>query len=262
MNLAHQIIQTFEKKEELYPALTVVEGEKKSKNKTADEIAFEKVMTNIKPDELLLKKSLLTAIESHPLYIEPASDVSESQCFGWNRGLAFKLEALIRGRWVAWFNIIAKGKLEDSDVIPECPFSMFDGRDQVNIMLEKCMDYAYQEGARVDDFMDWILYSFGISWTKKPNISDRLWEKFYNTFDPTLMLLHPSDYLSSFLASHNKSGLGGYFPTPLNVTIMINKMLGADTQKSRTESTYEPCLGAGALVLPSESLCLVGTDLN
>lgn len=261
MNLAHQIIQTFEHTDLSAPDLQVIEG-KKSKKKSDKEIVIDKVLSSIDPNKWLQKRALLTQMETHPLYIEPPADVADSHRFGWNRGLAFKIETLIRGRWYAWFNILNKGRLDDDDVIPECEFSMFDGKEEVRKMLEKCMSHVYAEGSRVNDFLDFIGYSLGIAWFDKPKISDRLWEKLYDEFDLSLMLIYPSDYLSGFLCDHGASGIAGYFPTPLNVTIMIHRMLGVDNGGSRTESTLEPCLGAGAMLLPSSSLCLVGSDIN
>lgn len=262
MNLALQIIQTFENQEEHSPTLTVQEGNKRKK-KSDKEIIIEKVLTSIEPNEWLHKKSLLTQIENHTLYIEPPTDVSESYNFGWYRGLAFKLETLIRGRWYSWFNILGSGRLEETDQLPDCRFSMFDGKDEVNKMIENCMNHVYNEGYRVYDFVDWIGYSLGISWFKdKPKISNRLWEKLYDEFDISLLFLHPSDYFSYLLAEHGQSGVGGYFPTPIGVSTMMNKMLGFDSINNRTESIYEPCSGPGAMILPSDSLNLCGTDIN
>jgi hypothetical protein len=263
MNLAYQLIQTFEQTKESSLTLQVLEGEKKRKKKTSQELIIDKVLSAVKADDLLLKKSLLTKIEAHPLYIEPASDVSESFRFGWNRGSAFKAETLIRGRWYVWFHILNKGRFDaESDNIPSCPFSMFDGRDEVNKMLENCMNHVYNEGARVSDFLEWIGYSLGISSFSKPKIIDRLWEKLYTDFDLSIMLFYPSDYLSNLLSTHGQSGVASYFPTPMNVAQAMTRMLNVDSVTGRAESVYEPTLGAGALLLPSDSLILTGTELN
>ncbi|MFC5449178.1 hypothetical protein ACFPOG_12980 [Paenibacillus aestuarii] len=261
MNLAHQIIHTFEQSQQKSPELLMIEGNK-IKKKTDKELIIDKVLSSIDRNEWLLKRALLTNIEKHPLYIEPPVDVSESYRFGWNRGLAFKIETLIRGRWNAWFNILNKGHFEAADDIPGCEFSMFDGKDEVNKMLENCMSHVYAEGSRVGDFLDFIGYSLGIAWFDKPKISNRLWEKLYNEFDLSLMLIHPSDYLSGFLCNHGASGIAGYYPTPLNVCSAISRMLNIDSTGSKNASTLEPCLGAGAMLLTNDSLCLVGSDIN
>lgn len=128
------------------------------------------------------------------------------------------------------------------------------------------MDQAYSNGYRGHDFMEWLGYSIGLAWFEKPNVDERTWHHWYETFDISLMLLYPSDYLSTFLIDYSgQSGVAGYYPTPLNVTMAIARMLGAtgeEDQERRAESAFEPCLGAGAMLLPSDSLNLIGADFN
>ncbi|GGG18227.1 hypothetical protein [Paenibacillus abyssi] len=264
MLLYKQIIDIVENDVPEDVALDVVKGGRK-KAKSEGEEAITRFLRTYKPEERLAKQALLAQIESSPLYTEPANDVADSHKFGWNRGMALKLETIIRGRWSAWFTILDKQRFdEDLDDIPECEFSMFDGSAQVKKMLDRCMSHAYSSGYRGHDFMEWLGYSLGIAWFEKPDVDERTLQHWYDTFDISLMMLYPSDYLSTFLIDYQgQSGVGGYYPTPLNATMMINQMLGFGNPKiDRTVSVYEPCLGAGAMLLPSESLNLIGADFN
>lgn len=260
MQVARKIIEILNHDENVEEAGKEVGGRKKGR---FVEVAIEKFLRGFKPEERLLKKALISQIEHSPLYIEPAS----SQHFGWNRGFVMKLETILRGRWSAWLNILHKQRFDSStDLIPDCPFSMFDGSEQVKKMLNKCMDYGINSGYRGHDFMEWLGYSLGIAWFEKPKIDDRTWHHWNETFDVSLMLLYPSDYLSTFLIDYSgQSGVGGYYPTPINITMAIMKMLGTGDDiepRRRCECVFEPCLGAGAMLLPSDSLNLVGADYN
>lgn len=74
--------------------------------------AIDKFLQSYKPEDRLLKKALATQIEQSPLYIEPAQDIAGSFRFGWNRGMAMKLETMIRGRWSAWLNILSNQRFD------------------------------------------------------------------------------------------------------------------------------------------------------
>lgn len=266
MQVARQIINIFEHNgTDVHKSLEVHSGRKK---KRPEDSALERFLHIYKPEDQIFKKAMVSHIERSPLYTEPAKSVSESHRFGWNRGMALKLETVIRGRWSAWFNILSNQRFDpNKDEIPACSFSMIDGTDQVKKMLNKCMDQAYSSGYRGHDFMEWLGYSLGIAWFDKPLVDEKTWNHWYETFDFSLMLLYPSDYFSTFLIDYSgQSGVGDYYPTPLNLTTAITKLLGAcmgDNDPDRfVRSTFEPCLGAGAMLLTSESLSLVGADFN
>ncbi|MED4779526.1 hypothetical protein [Brevibacillus choshinensis] len=263
MNLAHKIVEAFE---EEAITLNVLPGSSKRKNPSWDEKLLENVLTDVNSvtaQERMEIKVKLGLIEGHPLYIEPANSVNESYRFGWNRGLAMKVETVIRGRWFSWLSIIHKGVLNDGEKLPSCPMDSTNTSTEVQRMLDRCMQHVQSEGERVAALIDWIGYSLGISWFTRPNISERLWTKLYDEFDLSLFLLHPNDHLSHFMAEQgNQSGLNGYYPTPLSITSLINQLLGADMRHMPTQTVLEPCLGAGAMLLHTESLAPVGVDLN
>jgi hypothetical protein len=214
-------------------------------------------------EDRLWKKSQIAQIETSQLYIDSAASFEDSFRFGWNRGNALKLETIIRGRWIAWLKIISKRRYDDTDIIPDCTFTMFDGKEKVNKMLKTCMDFAFSSGLRGRDFLDWIGYGLGIAWFEKPKIEERVWQYWYNNFDISLLYLYPSDYFSTFLIEYSGlSGVGAYFPTPLNITIMMNQIIAGDGDESIKTNVWEGCIGAGAMLLPSKSLMPVGADFN
>lgn len=264
MNLAHRIISSVESDS---PTISVVPGEGRRKKETLQEQVIEQMIAQMKndltPQKLLDTRMQLRLIECHPLYVEPATSVDTSYRFGWNRGLAMKVETVIRGRWFKWLNIIHHGELNSGEALPSCTMDNAAGTNEVQRMLQRCMNHVRSEGERADVLIDWIGYSLGISWCKRPTISEKLWNNLYQEFDISLFLLHPSDHLSHFMAEEgNQSGLNGYFPTPISITTLINMILGSDNPHMTVQSVFEPCLGAGAMLLPTNSLAPVGVDLN
>lgn len=191
MNLAHKIVEAFE---EEAITLNVLPGSSKRKNPSWDEKLLENVLTDVNSvtaQERMEIKVKLGLIEGHPLYIEPANSVNESYRFGWNRGLAMKVETVIRGRWFSWLSIIHKGVLNDREKLPSCPMDSTNTSTEVQRMLDRCMQHVQSEGERVAALIDWIGYSLGISWFTRPNISERLWTKLYDEFDLSLVFASP-----------------------------------------------------------------------
>jgi GNAT superfamily N-acetyltransferase len=204
----------------------------------------------------------LSELEKHPLWIDPAQSVEDSKRFGWMRGIALKADTEFEGRWYEWLLINARRHMDDPYQMPETVVTTDRSRRGIGEkMLENCMKWVYAQGHRLWEFIEWIGYGLGIAWFKAPKIPDRLWQILYETFDIRLLIKEPADYFSHFIGEHGQSGHLDYFPTPIDITKAINMMVFADND-DRTSSQYEPCIGAGAMVLPSRSLNLVGADLS
>ena len=117
-------------------------------------------------------------------------------------------------------------------------------------------------------FIDWLLWGFGahLAGAFPVEVTEEISWDWYRTFDMSLMLVHPTDYMawgSCELANMSYSGNPtGYFPTPMNVSIMMARMLmtGADTRSQ----INDPCLGTGSMLLEASnySLRLSGQDIN
>lgn len=204
----------------------------------------------------------LSELENHPLWIEPDQSVQDTRKFGWMRGITLKNDTEFEGRWYEWLLINARGKMDDPYQMPETDITTARSRKGIGEkMLENCMKWVYAQGYRLWDFIEWIGYGLGIAWFKEPKIPDRLRQLLYETFDIGLLQKEPADYFSHFVGEHGQSGHLDYFPTPIDITKAINMMVFADND-DRTSSQYEPCIGAGSMILPSRSLNLVGADLS
>jgi GNAT superfamily N-acetyltransferase len=204
----------------------------------------------------------VSELEQQPLWIQPAQTLEDSHRFGWMRGLALKNDTEFEGRWYEWLLINAKGIMEDPYQMPETDVATDHSRKGIGEkMLENCMKWVYAQGYRLWDFIEWIGYSLGIAWFQKPKIPDRLWQLLYENFHLSLLQKEPADYFSHFIGVHGQNGHLDYFATPIQVTTAINRMLFSDND-NRTSSQFEPCIGAGSMLLPSNSLNLVGADLS
>lgn len=249
-------------------AINAPEKPKKKKKLTGVDLWKQQVKEHYESyDDLDQRYQKAVSILQHPLATLPPQSLEDSYEFGWMRGTAMMVESMFMGKWHKWLEICEKQELTDEDLneVPHYSLGMFpDGKDTVTLMLDKCMEKVYAHGKGVYDFIEWIGYALGISWFQKPNIPDTLWKVLYEDFILDLIYLHPSDYFSHFMSNYGQSGVADYFPTPLHVTIMMNKMVESesDLRKIYTDSHIEPCLGAGAMLLPSRSLNLVGTELT
>lgn len=224
---------------------------------------IDEFMESLVPTERLIRTVLVDQVKSSPLYTKYASTVEESYRFGWLRGKTMELETQIRGRWHAWLTINSRSEYDETtDYIPDCEMIMNNnGQSLVNKMLDNCMNKTYHLGYRGSDFLEWLGYGLGISYFNKPNVSEEAWQHWYDTFDVALLLLYPSDYFSMFLNNYaGQSGNLAYYPTPPSISHMIQRMLTGN--KITTESCWEPTMGAGALLLESKSLNLVGGEYN
>lgn len=219
------------------------------------------MLDSMSAGELMMKQGRIMEMMNHPLFIQPPQSVEDSYRFGWMRGIAMMTDTMLGGRWYHWLLTNAKGEI-DLESFPDTRVT----RDLVSgsmgqKMLDKCMNILYARGYRITDFIEWIGYALGIAWFKRPNLPEPVWEELYKTFNLDLFYMEPADYLSHFVSIHGQSGHLDYFPTPMNVTTAINMMLGADNE-SHTSSQFEPCIGGAAMLLPSNSLNIVGADLS
>lgn len=207
-------------------------------------------------------KQALEEIEHHPLYTKHSGEDSVNT-FGWMRGIFFKLETAIRGRWYLWFHLIQQGQLPNFNMDVSTNFVINHNTNYSSAyrVLKECETILHQRGYKGTDFIEWLGYALGISWFQKPEIDHRTQIELYNTFDPFPFLAEPGDYLSEFLSENGMEGINDYYPTPSPVSQLMNTMVNMDKSTTNT-SIYEPCLGVGAMFLPSNSLNMCGTEYN
>lgn len=203
---------------------------------------------------------MIKELMCHPLFIPFPTSIEDSYKFGWARGIAFVADSVYQGNWHKWLEILAAGEYVNGDPVPVIELSA-SGNSEVTKMLNKAMQTVYVSGVGMYEFVEWIGYALGISWFKKPKISEKEWKYLYENIDFSLYFKYPADYLSVFLAENGQSGVLDFFPTPMSVAALMAKILEADDYDYST-SVIEPCLGTGALVLSSKALNIVGTELS
>lgn len=188
---------------------------------------------------------------------EPTS-FEDTKTFGWARGMCLSYDEEHMNIWKTWLAIVEKGIWEEGDPVPDAKVRPEMNHD-VYKELQRCFDYIYPRGYRLYEFIEWIGYALGIAWCSEPSkMPEDLQEYLYEHFPFEALIKHPSDYFSLFLAENGASNSLSYFPTPLHITVAMNMMLNP----SWSNSVMEPCLGPGGMVLPTNSLNIVGMDLN
>lgn len=219
-------------------------------------------LSEIDSVELQKRYLKIEGLQKHPLFTLPPQSVSDSHRFGWLRGIAIMTETLANGAWYSWLFACSSGAT-NIDKIPENIVSK-DGHQSTLCyrMLDNCMNIMSRRGYRITDFIEWIGYGLGIAWFKKPLIDDDIWEELYKNFNLDIFFMAPADYLSTFVAVHGQKEHLDYYPTPIHVTDLINKLINQEDDCDRTRSQIEPCVGAAAMLLPSNQLNMVGIDLS
>ncbi|MFX3639872.1 MAG: N-6 DNA methylase [Candidatus Pristimantibacillus sp.] len=181
---------------------------------------------------------------------------------GWLIPFLFTYDDLLWGRWSYWSDILLKGTIIGSQPIPQIEWvnNWSKQAESTKKMFESCMNH---QEATIDSFADWLLWGLAGT-TEKPRVSEKLNEHYYRQFDLFLVLDNPTDYLSGILSDQTgkgyKAGLG-YFPTPFNITRMMVEMCyvgDGDLEQMKRQTVYDPCVGCGAMLLPSSNYFLRG----
>ena len=157
--------------------------------------------------------------------------------------------------------------------IPKIQFDNFP-HSEVQRNLKDCLQYAWSAGIGSHGwmlFVDWLLW--GLNSSLVPEFPSRICEelswKWYTTFNMGLMLKYPADHMawaSCELASPKAWQGNGYFPTPMNICVMMaNITHGLDRpEKDLRGVVNDPCLGTGSMLLAASnhSLRLTGQDVS
>ena len=152
---------------------------------------------------------------------------------GWLVPYLTALDEMFFKRWDYWVKAIKKDAIP-KDPIPYVPFQMPMAYPtcQVRKNLKKCLDYAaYSTSNTFEHFIDWILWGLNCE-SKFPEISERIDDYWYRTFNLGLFYKEPADHLADLAAEYMGRG-SGYFPTPANVVDMMVRMNFGDTPKHK-----------------------------
>lgn len=209
---------------------------------------------------------------------------------GWLFKYLWKLDSMSNQRWLFWqklqqvktstlFIYFSEGLVDDF-VKPNlegktCPVIDFSKNDSVlNYyfkILEKMSGLGINIRTGFEYLIDWFLYGFGHDdFSSLPKIShqDEVNSILYQYVDLFPLLAFPYDYLSFVLAEVNSTMNNqklGYFPTPMSLCTMMNKLVMNDKTKLSIEICHEPSAGTGSLILAhsnSGGLCINTMDLN
>lgn len=195
------------------------------------------------------------------------AQISERTTWGWLRPYLVELDWMFLRRWDYWLRTIEAREVL-SEPIPQIEWSG-SGHTEPEKNLKACIDFGFYRFSRQSFslFVEWLLFGFGDYSVKEmprqiePNVN-AFW---YKTFNLGLFLKHPHDYLGAYaveLYGKGHNNPTAYFPTPMNISVFMAKMLFCE--KDKTASVCDPCVGSGRLLMVASnySLNLYGVDID
>ena len=199
---------------------------------------------------------------------EPTDEqIMERTSRGWLRPYLVVLDQMFSKRWDYWLKTIEAGDVLE-EPIPQISWPGH-GHPEPKKNLETCIDFCRNRFSRqaFNLFVEWLLFGFGDPSVKEMpcQIEPPLNAFWYKTFNLGLFLKYPHDYLGEYAADlygNGKHNSTAYFPTPMNVSVMMAKM--TLSEKDKTASVCDPCVGSGRLLMAASnfSLNLYGMDID
>jgi hypothetical protein len=174
-------------------------------------------------------------------------------------------------------------EIADEIITTPIPPISFSFNKDVKANLENCLRVIpkkgyYNENNRIEYleyFLHWFFYAVDHpAYREKPEEPrgcEGAFLRIYQIFDWCAFMHYPYDYMSELVSGIYSKGQKqgqGYFPTPMNVTQMMNDVLHGDNKhligSKLIESVGEPAVGCGATLLPASnrSLVAVGYDID
>lgn len=185
---------------------------------------------------------------------------------GWLIPYLLGLDNMFFKRWDYWTRICLSDRIP-SEPIPNIRFqpSYHYQQKQVYKNIRKCLDFAAHISNPLEQFIDWLLWGFNRG--DFPNITDKIEDYWYRTFNLGLFYKEPADHwgeiASEYLGRNNSLG---FFSTPGNVVDMMVSMNfgGVPKHKHKRLSVCDPCCGTGIILLYASnySLNLYGMDIS
>jgi len=174
---------------------------------------------------------------------------------------------MFSNRWNYWLNTIEKGEVLDEPIPKIKWLSMPDKETMKN--LDDCIRICNNRSGwnAFNIFVEWLLFGFGDPAIKElpAGLEPRINAGWYKTFNLGLFLKNPFDYFGQYAAEFYGSGKSNptaYFPTPMNISIMMAEMMMSE--KDKVASVCDPCVGSGRflMVASNYSLNLYGMDID
>jgi hypothetical protein len=193
--------------------------------------------------------------------------IQEKTTWGWLRPYLIMLDEMFLKRWDYWLRTVNAGQVLD-EPIPQVEWQGT-GHEEPAKNLEACIESCRNVFSRqaFNLFVEWLLFAFGDPSIKEmPRQIDAKVNAFwYKAFNLSLFLKYPYDYPGRYAADlyGNKHNATAYFPTPMNVSMLMAKMLFSEGIK-KTASVCDPCVGSGRLLMAASnySLNLYGVDID
>lgn len=193
---------------------------------------------------------------------------------GWMLPYLIELDALSWRRWEHWCKVAGEGRLID-EPIPQIKWSNGIRCNGARKMFEASLNQVTRYGGwqgwgsyqNMDYFLDWLLFGFGnhanLTEPEVPSGCEGASERLYQTFDLAPWLAQPNDYLGDMLAENQHGRQQGFFPTPMEVCVMMVQMQMADGDM-RDKTVFDPALGTGRMLLAASnhSYRLHGMDIS
>jgi hypothetical protein len=188
---------------------------------------------------------------------------------GWLAPYLAGLDAMFFNRWGYWQDAVIH------DRIPEEPIPMIDfdaanayAKKETQKNLNSCLDYASHETSSVlEKFVDWILWGIGCKRdTSFPNISEKIDDHWYRTFNLGLFYVEPADHWAEIAQEYHVGEGSGFFATPMPVVKLMTQITMSSSPKHahKSKSVMDPCCGTGSMLLAASnySLNLYANDVH
>ena len=183
-------------------------------------------------------------------------------------------DALTYRRWDYWFEAMEAGSLPERPIPPVDWLGSADPRTRK--MIETTLDAIPRHGSWQtmggwDYFrylVRWMLWGFGhpgYGEPEEPDGCEGASMRVYQVLNICAWMLWPFDYFGDLLAENAYGKKQGFFPTPMDVCLMMTEMLmGNADEDLRAKTVCEPAVGTGRFLLTASnySLRLYGQDID
>jgi len=224
-------------------------------------------------DSLCAAQSLRHELRDFPINANPDPHLTRDLRPGFLLPYLLDFDSLTYGRWEYWFEATELGALPDRPIPPidwQPPYP------RTRKMLETTLNLIPRHGSwqsmggweYLRYLLAWMLWGFGhpgYGEPEEPFGCEGASMRVYQALNACALTLWPADYFGDLMAE-NAYGRGqGFFPTPMEVCIMMADMLMGNTEEDlRAKTVCDPAVGTGRFLLAASnySMCLFGQDID
>ena len=176
---------------------------------------------------------------------------------GWFKPSLWKFDSMIWGRWAYNICAIMNGQL------PEEPLPQIDFKKNLSVekMVMRCLDAipgansswrSWADAEYFRYFLDWLLFAFGspeVKTLEEPRHCSGASSRLYQVCNICAMQLFPFDYFADILCESHYGRSNGFFPTPMDLCMLITDISFDKSIDNRYKSILDPCMGTGRFPL-------------